>query len=370
MPVNNGIARPHTSWREGFTRGFRNTSPLILAAALALVVPAAPAIHALFAGGAWSHRPLRYWLRTANDDFVAVSWTVAHIKDAPRRAPIVAFLGSSTAREAVSSGPSLGRAITADGGPDVEAYTLASSNQNFAEDVAVLDNLPARGSTVVLGINVNSFIFDPDISFQQVVGRELLLSSATLAAYWRDRAGMRDRAFGILPGVFYYASTYVRSHAITAVRGGPWFPEYDPHFYDHLQPLTQSTKAGLVGEWIRSVRPLYQANFAANAALLDLFVRRAKQLGIGVVIVELPRNTEVLRDTLAADSLRYQQILRAYAARGDVVYVDFNDRLQLTSDDFYDLAHLRGSGRARWESALASPLAHLMGRTLIGRRQP
>ena len=93
------------------------------------------------------------------------------------------LLGGSTARESITSGPGLAADIKKDGGPTVLAYDLGSINQNYGQDVAIVDNAPKIPSILLIGVNVGRYTPSPGASMMQTAGRELLLSSPSLRTY-------------------------------------------------------------------------------------------------------------------------------------------------------------------------------------------
>ena len=90
--------------RGSFKRGFRNRNPLVLVAAVALLVPVLLGLEYLFVSGAWSRVPLKYWMRKPSDDYTYVSWTLGKTRRTPPSLPAIYLLGGSTAREAITSG--------------------------------------------------------------------------------------------------------------------------------------------------------------------------------------------------------------------------------------------------------------------------
>ncbi len=65
---------------KSFRRGLRTRNPLVLVVALALIVPVLLGAQSCFASGRWTAVPLEYWMRTASDDYVYVSWSVGWVK--------------------------------------------------------------------------------------------------------------------------------------------------------------------------------------------------------------------------------------------------------------------------------------------------
>ena len=66
---------------------------------------------------------------------------VGSVKRDPPQKPSLLLLGGSSARESIVSGASLPADVKREGGPDVAAWDLGSMNQNFAQSLAVADNV-------------------------------------------------------------------------------------------------------------------------------------------------------------------------------------------------------------------------------------
>ena len=64
------------------------------------------------------------------------------------------------------------------GGPATVAWDLGSINQNFAQSLAVADNVPARDAWLLVGVNLGALAPDRGSSSStQSEGREFLLKS-------------------------------------------------------------------------------------------------------------------------------------------------------------------------------------------------
>ena len=195
---------------KGFGAGFRNRNPLVLLVAAALLVPALLGFEYLFTSGAWSVVPLKYCLRNAVDSFTYVSWTVGDNKRRPPELPSVYLTGGSAAREAIVSGPSLAAAVKRGGGPRIAAWNLACINQNFAETLAVADNVPDSPAWVLIGVNLGRFTAFPAQNEQQVIGRDLVLKSSFLQEYVSSAFGRYTYSYTILPGIFSYLTSHLK----------------------------------------------------------------------------------------------------------------------------------------------------------------
>lgn len=345
---------------SSFRRGFRNSNPLVLVVAALLLVPALLGIEGIFASGLWTRAPLEYCLRTARDSFTYVSWTVGRTKQAPPEGPAVYLLGGSAAREAID-GEDLAVDIAELGGPDVTAYDFGSINQNFAQSLTVLDNVPDTPAWLIVGVNLGRFTSDKEASIDQVRGREFLLKSPALQSFVSDEWGVRSRGRTILPGVFSYVTDLSERQVQRLLAGAPLSREYRQHTYTAGKVRSVPEKEQMVEVWNTERYPVFERNRLLNLQVLEALVERGRERGLHVVLVELPLNEAIVRGRFDYARADYKRPVRDLARRYDLPYLDFNDELAIRNADFYDLSHLVEPGRELWQRRLARELVGLMG---------
>jgi hypothetical protein len=314
------------------------------------------ALNYAFTSGLWTVVPVEYCLRDDDDTSTYVSWTVGRNKRLPMDVPQVYLLGGSSAREALVGGLSLASDIAALGGPEVAAWNAGSSNQDFAETFAIVDNLPA-GTWVVIGVGPGRFTASPAECEQEVIGIGVLARSDHLKRYVADQYGHYGGATTILPGILRYLGGVVGEAASS---GGPARHEYDPFKYSLERAYTPAQKDDMVAAWLERGYPRFRANVDYNLALLDEVVACAQDRGLHVVLVELPLNHESVRGRLDGVLSRYRDPVRAIARARRVPYLDLVRDDPLPNSDFHDLVHLVEPGRAHWQRRLARELATLM----------
>ena len=345
---------------KGFAAGFRSRNPLVLLVAAALLVPALLGFEYLFTSGAWSAVPLQYCLRSSVDSFTYVSWTVGHNKRLPPDTPAVYLTGGSAAREAIVSGPSLAAQVRRSGGPRIAAWDLACINQNFAETLAVADNVPDSPAWVLIGVNLGRFTASPAQNEQQVVGRDLVLKSSFLQQYVSRTYGHYTYSYTILPGIFSYLTSFLKKDGRVLLALKPVAREYRQHHYTLSGIRTPAQKERLVKKWSTTRYPVFRRNLAYNLAMLEQLVARCEQRGVRAVIVELPLNEDAVKGRFDAAIAQYREPVRALAGEHGVPYLDFNRELGIPSADFHDLSHLVEPGRVLWQTRLAEELVTLL----------
>jgi hypothetical protein len=332
----------------------------VLVVALALLVPALLGIQSWFTSGSWTAIAADRWERNSTDDYMYVSWATSYLKKNPPSQPLAVLLGGSSGREALVSGPSLARQVKADGGPDIVAYNLSSRMQRYAQSWAIVDNLPDTPTTVLVGVNLGRFTTSPESNYNQVIGRELLLKSDSLRRWVTDRSGEHRYSYTILPGIFSALTSYVQQKE-TAWLNGKSAKPYKVHAFDLRKTLPDSEKRALVQTWLRKYYPAFKKVHRFDGDMLDGLIAEGKSRGLDMVIVELPWNSQIIGDRWAAAMAESQTRSSAIAEKYGVPYLDFNDEVDIPSEDFLDLSHLRPAGRAIWQSELARQLARLYG---------
>jgi hypothetical protein len=342
--------------RASFVRGLAADSPIVVAVAVLLLVPALLGVQAYFASGAWTAVPLEHWLRKPSDDWVYVSWTVGRNRQQPPSAPSVYLLGGSGARECIVSDASLGRRVERAGGPRVEVFDLGSFNQNFAQSLAVLDNVPDTPALLLVGVGPGRFTPTSEANQMQAVGRELLLDSPFLRRYVRRTVPEYRYSFTILPGVFNYLTSYVEQHKADLIRGRPAPLAYRRHRYTQKRQRSVEEKEAMVRRWNTKRAPVFRKNLAYNLTMLELLLERAREREVDVVLLELPYNDEIIGTEFDWARGMYQPKVHRLADAYGVPYLDFVRELPLTNRDFHDLSHLVEPGREIWEQRLAEEL--------------
>jgi hypothetical protein len=346
---------------DAFRRGFSDRSPFVLLAAALVLVFVLMGLEGFFSTGAWTAVPMKYWMRKATDDYTFVSWTVGANKRHPPKTPAIYLLGGSAAREAITSGDSLAAEIKRLGGPRTAVWDLGSTNQNFAQSLAVADNVPNSPAWILIGLNLGRFTPDRGASTQQAVGRELLLKSTFLQRYVSRQYGEYRYARTILPGIFSYIVSYVREHRADLLRGTVPTRERGQHRYSIKHIHTVAQKEKMVAIWNKQHYPTFERNLAFNLAMLEQLLIRCRQRGLHPVLVELPGNRDLIGTRFDSAAVQYQKPAEALSVKYGVPYVDFNRELELKNADFHDLSHLVEPGRVIWQHRLAQELVKLMG---------
>ena len=362
------LDRP-TSRSTAFRRGLAQRNPLVLAAAAVLCLLAlAGAQHFFFEGGLTAIPESRL-LRHDHDDQVHVAYSVNQLKEHPPQGRVVYIFGGSGAMEAVSGDRSLAAQIERRAGEPVTVVGLANHAQSLAQNLVIVDNLPAGEATLLVGLAPMRFNTSPHEDQVLLASRTLLLRSSRLRELASELFGREAPWTGGLSGAFDYVSAYVRER----LSGGP-LPgrrvRYLRHYYGRDAPAQdRRAKRASLDSVYEYNRTHYAANHEYNLVVLRELVRLAREKGFDVAFFEQPLNTDV-----AGDWAGVLPMYRAEAGRiarvEEVPYLRIERSLRLSDADFVDLYHLLSTSRARWERQMAREIAGLLRATEVSTRWP
>jgi hypothetical protein len=350
-----------------FRRGLHAGSPFALAAALVLGVAALAALHWFVASGTVTAVVSQQtFLRQWRDDYGYITYRVLALKRDPPSRPVVYVLGGSSTRESVDDARELGRQLARLTGSEPLADVFGSQFQSFAEDIAILDNLPRGRGLFVIGVNANRFADTPQAARSQLEGLPLVIDSPRLDALL-DELGRGSRSpRSILVGILDYGATYWRDRWRGLLRGEVAAVSY---WYGYRGVQPSHLKRREVEDWLATVAKAFDANLRFNSTLLAAEIRLAREKGYAPVLLRAPENLEAIGDRFDSYRDRTDATCRLLATRHGVPYLTFVDSLGLTSSDFYDLSHLTLTARPRHQQRLASELAPLLA-DAVGQAAP
>lgn len=344
-----GSAAPRAA---SFRRGFRERSPLVLLAALALAALVLVGVEAMVRSGGFTVVSEGRFLRLAHDDYAHVTYTVAELRRQPPRGPTVYLFGGSAAMESFVDEASVAADLSRAAGEEVGFVSLAAHGQSFAQTLAIVDNLPRGEALLLVGLAPMRFTVAPEADAGLLRGRTMPLSSPRLRAALRAQGVAGPAVTTLLPGAFDYLSTYLRSRP---EEGTAWLEDldYEPHYWNGQAPRSTARKTREAADRIALDRGLYARNGAYNLAMLEEVLRLARERGFTVALFEQPLNFAVADDTWGGVLTDYTPKVRALAARYGVPWLDVQDQVALGDEDFGDIYHLVLPGRLKWQPVLA-----------------
>ncbi|HZL65487.1 MAG TPA: hypothetical protein VFD50_11165, partial [Thermoleophilia bacterium] len=246
------------------------------------------------------------------NDWTHVLQVLAKLKAAPND-PVVVLLGGSAARESTIKDAGAGSwaaQVAADGGPAIPTYNLGSRNRTLAQDVQIVQYLP-KGSLVFVGINIGRFT-EPKSS----------------------------------PKIVLPTSPSVD-------------PGYVQHQYGVSNRLSDAKKKLMLQQWLAKRYPEFKKHFKLNEQLLTTLVGTCKKQGLHVVLLDLPRNTDIIGKALNKPVSRMTAACKSVAAE-NVPWVSFVAKAHVPNASFYDLWHLVQPGRVTWQTLLSAKTAELL----------
>jgi len=259
-----------------------------------LAVPAATPAHA--ASPCWDH----------------VLQTVADLEDAPPDGTLVVLFGGSRAREATVTDAHWTKQLRTRSGDDLSGRNLASTNQTFSEDLALVEHLPTSSTIVLIGVDEGRF------------------------------------------------TKPLESRPVVLPQPDPDPAPYDQHRYSVAKVRSTANKEMLVDKWLKERYPVFREYHAANKEQLELLVAMCLERDLFPVLVATPWNEDIIGAAFREPRKAWTAHCEKVAAEYDVPFLDFSTDVGLTNDDFYDLFHLVEPGRTKWQRRLSSEVAALL----------
>ena len=236
----------------------------------------------------------------------------------PAEEPIVYLLGGSSARECVVGNAAWSDEMRELGAGPIEAMDLGATNRSYSQDIRYVRHMDRSRPTVVLiGINLGRYTFAPSPN-------------------QKDKPVTADELAGL-------AGTIDLKHRYTV---------------DMV--LSDGEKRDMLDQWLAERYELFRRYYDGNQALLAELIDACRERGFHVALVDLPMNEEIVGDRLDTPRGTYLEDCRRLAARKQIAFFSFADDIGLVNRDFYDLVHLVGPGREKWQTRLSREVVKLM----------
>jgi hypothetical protein len=240
---------------------------------------------------------------------------VANLRAAPPRSPVVLLLGGSSAREATVDDTSWAADIERLGGPTVTVYNLGCRHDTFADDLQYAKLLPRDTAMIVfIGVNLGRF------------------------------ANPKNPAPPVV---------------LPEPRDPP--PAYTQHIYSvtkRVQPRT--TKEYYVRYWLKVRDPQFQERFGYNLCTLERVVEECQERGLHPVLLDLPRDLEVIGRSLDSQVAKVKAGCSVIARTHGIPWVTPVRASGLVDADFFDLWHLVEPGREKYQARISAKTVSLL----------
>jgi hypothetical protein len=229
----------------------------------------------------------------------------------PPERRVVYLLGGSAARESVTSESGWAAQLRKLTGRSATTYVCSTRCQTFIEDELIVNKLPEKRGTVLIGVGTSRFLM-------------------------------------------HHESRTLPRSSIRRTPPEAWYQ----HHYDNRTALSYSEKRRLARNWVSERYPVFQAVFQERLAELTKVIEACEARGLRPALVELPLNLEVVGDDFDEALKTYRRACLALAREHGMPYLRFVSSVGLKSADFYDLQHLLPSGRAKWQARLSRQLRY------------
>jgi hypothetical protein len=277
---------------------------------------------------------------------------------------MIVAVGTSALREGLLGAPIMQAQFRERFGPAATFSNLSTFDQTFTESLMILSSLPIGSDTVVvLEMKPRRFAHSadqlrstyttprlPGISDEAVRG--FLEDQAAVPRTWRYRLAFRNYIEGrvapeLRENLAKAGALACGFECLSRLFTGPWLRS--PRRYlafaypditlpeTRLLELEQQVASQRVAEFTKNEA----LNLDAAAAIVDYAVRR----GARVLMIELPRHSRSRAAYAPIDQV-YREAAHNLIRRG-AEYVDFSSGTGVVDSDFYDLDHLRPSGREK-----------------------
>ena len=352
------MARQASRWGS-FRRGLRQRSPLVLVAAAAACLLCVLGVQHFFFGGGMLAVAESRLLRIDHDDYLHIAYRVNQLRADPPEGRTVYVFGGSGAMEALVGDRSFAGQIEDHAETPVTVVNLANHAQSLAQNLVIVDNLPAGEALLLIGVAPMRFNTAPAEDVGLLSSRSLLLRSPHLRELAPALYGEKAPWTGGLRGAADFISGYLQTRFKSGPLPGRRQP-YARHYYgrDSAAASPQAKRATLESVW-RYNRTRYAANHEYNLRVLEELVRFARKRGFEPVLFEQPLNTEVAGDW-AGVLPRYRAAVERLAAEHELPYLRVDRSLELRDEDFADLYHLMPPARARWQGQMAREVGDLL----------
>lgn len=349
----------HTGRRQSFARGLRQRSPLVLLAAAAFCALAVLGVHDFFYGGGLTAIPEERLVRHEHDDQLHVAYTVHRLRQDPPAGRVVYVFGGSGAMESIVGDRQFASGIERWSGEEVRVVGLANHGQSLAQNLVIVDNLPAGDATLAIGVAPMRFNASPENDRVLLSSRTLLLRSPRLGELAPELYGRDAPWTGGLTGVWDFVAGHVRERLADGSLPGKRL-DYLRHYYGRgtVAVSDDALRAGLPEVWNYNTTH-YAANHDYNLRMLRELLGLARSKGFGVLFFEQPLNTDIA-GSWAGVLPRYRREVRRIAGEYGVPYLSVQRDLGLGGEDFVDLYHLMPRSRVRWQARMAHEVARVL----------
>ena len=230
----------------------------------------------------------------------------------PPRVPVVVLLGDSLARESTVDDSSWSDQTSRYGVGRVLTYNLGTRSQSFIQTLDLIRLLPASRVLVFIAVDPGRFMSGSASSVLRI------------------------------------------DHASAAL--------HLQHHYKADMTLSKERRLTMLREWQERAARLFPERYMGNLERLAAAIRLCRSRGFHVALIDMPMDFSVIGTAMDRVRATYRHGCMSLAALYGIPFIDQTRKAGLVSSDFYDLAHMVGTGWAKWQTVMARQAAELLRR--------
>jgi hypothetical protein len=230
----------------------------------------------------------------------------------PPKVPVVVLLGDSLARESTVDDSSWSEQTSRYGVGRVLTYNLGSRSQSFIQTMDLIRLLPSGRVLVFIAVDPGRFMSGP-------------------------------------------------AHAVLTIDHASAALHLQHHYKAHVI-LSRARRMSMLREWQERAARLFPSRYVGNLTRLDAAIRLCRDRGFRVALVDMPMDFSVIGTAMDQVRSTYRHGCMSLASLYGIPFIDQTHKAGLVSSDFYDLAHMVGTGWAKWQTVMAKKASELLQR--------
>ncbi len=346
-----------------FYRGIRSNSLWVMPFSLIISVVLLGLIELAFMSGLIWRLPVALLLPDIRNDWIFQAHRLNNLKNHGGEGHKLYILGGSSCREAFISEMSIQEALSRAGNPGHRVLNMCTSSQTMADTFLIIESLGQGPGNILIGLNPLKFSYGRDVLQETIQGHRFIMKSENLKRYLGS-LGIKSKSLNDF--YFWRAGPYLGELLLKPVRilgdminRGQFTLGHQFLHHAHRTPPTPAD----IEENKKELRSKHFKNFMANKDLnlkiFSLVIEKAMASGFKVILFELPMNP-IVRDHYLDVLNIYQPMIRRFASKYQLPYLEYMWGLPLDRSDFFDFSHLLDRGRSIYQDAFVSYLNDLL----------
>jgi hypothetical protein len=285
---------------------------------------------------------MRFFLQNEKDDYGFCSIESRFLKTRSQIPPGIALIGTAAMREALLEEEQIAELLYHATGNHAAIYNFMTGGQSALE-MAEFSSIFAKNfqGAVVLGISPSRLSADPS-ELQGLINKPRLafVSQATVEeALSLGLAVKKTTGIYLLDNYQFFAAR--QSDFIRNIFFGPPKKRLN-HAFLGKSPLNQNGW-GRNKQILQSRLGHYDEFADRNLGSFERAINLLnKSQGIAIVLLDIPINPRAMKNIITPKFYRrHQEKMKLFADKMDVLYLNFNNIINFSADDFQDWSHIR-----------------------------